>query len=132
MSQHDDMDETRAALIDHRIGQSFEFLGDVIAEPRLLDAIPDGSKLAFRDVTICGDQFRLTAFQAPEAGGHWGALVTGHTQVESQVGTSTCSAKDRVKSAPVDDLPDIQFRKSAQSALDALEAELRTLITIPA
>jgi hypothetical protein len=132
MSHRDDIDEARATLIDHRIDQSFEVLGDLIAEPRLLDAIPDGSKLAFRDVSIRGDQFRLAAFQEPEAGGHWGALVTGYTQVESQDGASTCSAMDRGKSAPVDNLPDIQFRKSAQSAVDALEAELRALITIPA
>jgi hypothetical protein len=131
MSQHDDIDDARAALIDQRIGQSFEFLGDVIEDPRLLDAIPDGSRLAFRDVTIRGVRFRLTAYQAPERRDRWGALVTGYSRAESRNGDSGHSAGDHARFAPAGSLPDIQLGKTARPALDALEAELRALVTTP-
>lgn len=131
MSQHDDIDDARAALIDQRIGQAFDFLADVIEDARLLDVVPDGSRLAFRDVAIGEFRFRLAAYQAPDAGDGWSALVTGCHSASSEDGpkahlpaaTSLPRATEPVAFAT---------GKTAVLALDALEAELRTLVTIPA
>lgn len=121
MSQHDDIDDAQAALIDKRIGYAFDFIGDVIDDPRLLDAIPDGSRLAFRDVVLGGFSFRLTAYLPPEARDRWSALVTGHCSIGSQ---------DEAEMAPTPSA--FTTGKTAVSALDVLEAELRMLMTIPA
>lgn len=121
MSRYDDIDDARAALIDQRIGQSFEFLGDVIDDPRLLDAIPDGSRLAFRDVALGGFSFRLTADQHPDTRDRWIALVTGRHGAGSEGETESSRKPDASATG-----------KTAALALDALELELREFLTIPA
>lgn len=132
MSQHDDIDDARAALIDQRIGQLFDFLGDVIDDPLLLDAIPSGSTLAFRDVEIRGFRFRLTAYQAPGARDQWSALVTGYTKAGFGNEPETQPVENHTNPPPVTRLPGVQTGKTAKSAMDALEGELRGLVTIPA
>lgn len=131
MNQYDDIDDARAALIDHRIGQSFEFLGDIIADPRLLDAIPDGSRLAFRDVAIGPFRFRLTAYRPPDARDCWHALVTGRHDADSQDESETPPNPPLIGRSGAAQ-PVVATGKTATSALDALEAELRALVTIPA
>lgn len=121
MSQYDDIDDARAELIDQRIGQSFDFLGDLIDDPRLLDAIPDGSRLAFRDVVLGGFLVRLTAYRPPDARDQWTALVTGGRGADS---------RDQTESAPKPGAS--ATGKTAALALDALESDLRSLLTLPA
>ena len=70
-------------------------------------------------------------YQAPERRDRWGAPVTGSSRAESRNGDSSQPAGDHAGFAPTGNLPDIQLRKTAQSALNALEAELRARVTTP-
>lgn len=114
MSPRHDIDDAQAAVIDQRIGQSFAFLRDVLADPALIERIPTGATLRHRDVVLPADHavVRLTAYQTP-AMATWSALVTGSTdarRAEAVIATS----------------------ESAEAALDALEAELRRAIPVEA
>ncbi|MBA2598794.1 MAG: hypothetical protein H0V00_19405 [Chloroflexia bacterium] len=132
MNQDDDIDEARAALIDQRIGQTFDFLSDVIDDPKLLEAIPDGSKLAFRDITIRRYQFRLTASRPRDPAERWTARVTGYTKPGARHGTNAGAVENPMHPPHGIPLPEAQTGATAPAALDALEAELRGLVRIPA
>ena len=62
MIDHDDMTPAQAAQIEKRIGQAFDFVRDVIDDRRTLEEIPNGSRLAFRDIVIQQTRIRLTAY----------------------------------------------------------------------
>jgi hypothetical protein len=81
MSVQRDIDDEQAAVIDQRIGQGFAFLRDVLASPAILDEIPSGSTLAYRDVAMGQGEVRLTAFRAPDSAG-WGVRVSGQSGLE--------------------------------------------------
>jgi hypothetical protein len=80
MSDHD-IDPARAALIDRRIAQTFAFLRDVIEEPQLLEDIPEGSELRFRDVVWHQTEVRLTAHPSKDYPGYWTARITGPASI---------------------------------------------------
>lgn len=83
MSDHT-IDPDRAALITKRMAQAFAFARDVIDAPRLLEDIPDGATLLFRDVEFQGEQVRLTAHSSPDRPGWWTARVTGPAQLATE------------------------------------------------
>jgi hypothetical protein len=62
MSDNDDIDSARAAQITLRIGQAFEFVGHAIDDPRMIEEIPSGSVLMFRDVVIGDTELHLAAY----------------------------------------------------------------------
>lgn len=112
MTDHHEIDPARAAQITERIGQVFDFVRDAIDDPRILEAIPSGSMLMFRDVLHHGQSLRLAAFLPKHPGAHWGARVSGPMP--------TASAGSPLLSVAGYDTSD--------AALDALEAELRTVV----
>jgi hypothetical protein len=122
----DGIDDVQAALIDQRIGQAFAFVHDVIAAPGILEEIPDGSELVFRDVAFRGVSLRLTAHLSGLRPHHWTARVTGPAPVatESQRWTprTDVGAKGGKWSTPAT-YP--EQAATPQAALDALEAKLR-------
>jgi hypothetical protein len=80
MSTHD-IDDATAAQIDQRLGQAFDFLRDVIDDPDILENLPDGSQLAFRDEEIDGYHLRLTAACRVNTDREWTARVTGLAEI---------------------------------------------------
>ena len=81
MSVQPDIGDEQAREIDHRIGQGFAFLRDVLADPSIVDEIPSGSTLAYRNVAIGQGEVRLTAFHAPDSVG-WGLRVSGQSGLQ--------------------------------------------------
>ena len=125
MSDHS-IDPERAALITRRMGQAFAFARDVIDAPSILEEIPDGSTLLFRDIEYHGEQIRLTAHPAQERIGWWTARVTGPAQLASDsrrweppIGTRGMGGN--WSSPPT--FP--EHGPTAEDALDALEEKLR-------
>jgi hypothetical protein len=131
MNEQDDSDEAQAAVIDQRIGQGFAFLRDVIDDPTVVEAIPTGASLRFRDVAIAQGQVRvqvrLTAYRAPEDR-RWGARVTGFT---SEFVPWASAFVDRLARDSAGFAVDAT-RGTAEAALDALEAELRDAAQVEA
>ncbi len=80
MSEHRTYTPDQEAQITQRIGQAFDFLSDVLADPSILDDIPTESTLHFSEVLIGDTVFHLTAYpDAPTAYWpvRWTARVTG-------------------------------------------------------
>ncbi len=126
MTDHDDITPAQAAQIEKRIDQTFDFVRDIIDDPRTLEEIPDGSKLAFRDVVVQQFRVRLTAYPANDQTGCWIARVTGPAPL---------AAEGRNWRPPIQK-PGIAGKwgsspmspergETAAAALDALEAKLR-------
>jgi hypothetical protein len=112
--EHHPINPDQAERITREIAQTFEFLGDVIDNPRILGQIPDGSALSFRDVHIEGHAFRLTAYRSPRMR-QWAARVTG------MVGDGQSNGLVQT------DLPRPVRGATDAAALDALETRLRTV-----
>jgi hypothetical protein len=83
MSDHYDVDPIQAVQITQRIGQTFDFIRDAIDDPRVLEEIPSGSVLFFRDLVIDQTAFHLTAYAADAHAGDWRARVTGSSSGHS-------------------------------------------------
>lgn len=115
----DGIDDARAARITANIDRAFAFASDVFGDPPLLRRIADGSTLAFREVDVAGQVWRLTAFRAPGATG-WVALPTHH---EAAAGASGAAEPDEI-------MPTLRAAApSADDALDSLEAKLRATVS---
>ena len=103
MSDHGDIDPVQAARMTRRIGQTFDFMRDVIDDPRTLEEIPNGSVLFFRDVIIDQTAFHLTAYATNTNAGLWTARVTGPTSVlatmqhAEEAGETAAAALDRLE-----------------------------------
>jgi hypothetical protein len=126
MTDHDDITPAQAAQIEKRIGQTFDFVRDMIDDPLALELIPNGSSLTFRDVVIQQTRVRLTAYPANDQTGYWIARVTGPAQLaiegrnwRSQIETEGVAGK--WGSPPTSP----ERGETAAAALDALEAKLR-------
>ena len=121
MKNSNTFSDAEANQIEQRIGQSFAFMRDVLDDPTLLDEIPSGSTLAFRDIVLLHDYVRLTAFRPATSTAQWKILLP------------TPQFAARLEGVPRswDALPH-QLRKStwnsADEALDAFEAELRSTV----
>lgn len=116
----------RAKLIGKRIAQAFAFARDVIDAPDLLEEIPDGSTLLFRDVMFQGLSLRLTAHPAQDRPGWWTARVTGPANLANEslrwlppVGTHGMGGKWGSPPTYPEDGP------TPKDALDTLEEKLR-------
>ena len=115
MSDHT-IDPERAALITKRIGQAFAFARDVIDTPRMLDEIPDGSTLFFRDVEFQGEHVRLIAHPSHDRPDWWTARVSGPAPLASGARQWT-SPRGRPETF-------LASGPTAKDALDALEQRL--------
>ncbi len=74
--QDDVIDEAGAATITANIERAFAFMADVIDDPRILELVPDGSRLVIGEAWIGGQHLRLVAFRLKDAD-RWGARVIG-------------------------------------------------------
>jgi hypothetical protein len=103
MSDDDDIDPIQAVQITRRIGQTFDFVRDVIDAPGTLEDIPNGSVLIFRDVIIDQTPIHLTAYATDPVSGHWSARVTGPASVLSagqyseETGETAAAALDKLE-----------------------------------
>jgi hypothetical protein len=118
VSDQDDIDPERAALISKRISQSFNFVRDVIDDPRTLEVVPSGSQLIFRDVEIPGRQLRLVAYRLPEPAARWAARLTGATKTGGDTGHGFMIPAS------------IESDISAEAALDAFAALIEAIVTL--
>jgi hypothetical protein len=118
-----DIDPVQAAQITERINQAFDFVRDVIDDPQILDTIPNGSELAFRDAVDQERSIRLTAYLPKHPGARWGARVSGVTS------TATADAPPPSETQATPDYgggwPSVAGYDTSDVALDALETELR-------
>ena len=120
------IDPARAALISKRISQAFAFARDVIDAPRLLEEIPDGSTLLFRDVTFRGECLRLAAHPSPDRSGWWTARVTGPAQLATESRRWQPPRETRGMGGKWSGPPTFpESGPTAKDALDALEEKLR-------
>jgi hypothetical protein len=71
MKNSNTFSDAEVTQIDQRIGQSFAFMRDVLDDPSLLDEIPSGSTLAFRDIVLLRDYVRLTVFRPATSTADW-------------------------------------------------------------
>jgi hypothetical protein len=117
VNELDGISDEQAAQIDRRLAQGFNFMRDVIDDPRLLTVVPDGSTLFFRDVEIPGRQIRLVAYKVPGSAHTWAARLTGSTRTDTD---ETGHAIVIPASVESDD--------SAEAALDAFEELIRTIV----
>jgi hypothetical protein len=121
MKNSNTFSDAEVTQIDQRIGQSFAFMRDVLDDPSLLDEIPSGSTLAFRDIVLLRDYVRLTVFRPATSTAKWKILMPTPQIAARFVGVSRAW----------DALPR-QLRKStwnsADDALDAFESELRSAV----
>jgi hypothetical protein len=118
-----DVDSVPAAQITERIDQTFDFVRDVIDDPRILETIPNGSELVFRDAVDQERSIRLTAYLPKHPGARWGARVSGVTS------TATAGAPPPSETRATPDhgggWPSVAGFDTSDAALDALVAELR-------
>lgn len=83
MSSHNAIDDARAAKITERIGETFDFMRDVLDDPSLLQEIPDEAEIELRNVTVGEDEYRIVAYRSGSAPDRWIARTTGHTNRDS-------------------------------------------------
>jgi hypothetical protein len=115
MSGQRDIDDEESRAIDTRLGQGFAFLRDVLADPSLVDEIPSGATLSYRDVAIGQGEVRLTAFRAPDSV-RWAVRVSGQRGVQRDTQAFLWALQ------PV--LRDVTW-ETAEAAFAALEAALQ-------
>jgi hypothetical protein len=131
MNEHNDIDDTRLAVSDERIGQGVPFLHDELADPSLMETIPPGSTVRHRDVPFAPPRVRvrLTAYRPP-ASPAWAARIAG-VAGEPPIWTQGCECPVRDPHAWYVPLPlgasvtGEVTGASAETALDALEARVR-------
>ena len=120
MNYRDGIDPARAAQITERIDQGFDFVRDVVDNPRILETIPHESMLMFLCISHRERTMRLTAYLPKYPGARWGARVTGVAPTAVPVASPQSDSQ-----APRDDverLPRVDGYDTAEAALDALEA----------
>ena len=125
MTYHDDIDPARAAQITERIDQGFDFVRDVIDDPRILETIPHESMLMFRHVLRHGETMRLTAYLPKNPGASWGARVTGKTP--AAVTAAPPSSETQIPRDAVDRSPSVAGFDTSEAAINTLEAEITSV-----
>jgi hypothetical protein len=111
------IDDATALLIEQRIDQAFAFMYDVIDDPDVLEEIPDGSRLEFRDIDCQGIRLRLTAYPSPDRAGWWIARITGPAEIAAAA-RSLASKWESPPTSPAGG-------PTAEAALDTLAEKLR-------
>lgn len=120
------IDPKRAALITKRMAQAFAFARDVVDTPSILDEIPTGSTLRFRDVDMYGERAHLTAYPSSERPDWWTARVTGPAQLATESRQWEPPSKPRGMNRAWSSPPPFVARgPTAEDALDSLESKLR-------
>jgi hypothetical protein len=113
MSDATEFNAEQAAQITERIGETFDFVRDVLNDPTILEDIPDGANLDLRNVTIQDHIYHIVAYPAAGGTNRWIARTTGATNVDE--------SHDRQFSVSIRLLSDL----SAEAAMDSVESALR-------
>ncbi len=113
MSERNAIDGKRAALITERIGETFDFMRDVLDDPTILEEIPDGAEIELRNVAIGEHPYRIVAYRSEGNPERWIARTTGQTNLNL--------ARDRRFWVSVQLFSDV----SAEAAMDSVESALR-------
>ena len=77
MSERNSIDDRRSAQITERIGETFDFMRDVLDDPAILDEIPAGAEIELRTVTIGDHAYRIVAYRSESDRERWIARTTG-------------------------------------------------------
>lgn len=113
MSDHNAIDDTRAAQITERIGETFAFLHDVLDDPAILEEIPNEAEIDLRNVTIGEQAYHIVAYRSESDPERWIARTTGRPTLDL--------AHDRPFWASIR----ISSAVSADAAMNGVEAALR-------
>jgi hypothetical protein len=113
MNDPNAIDDERAARITERIGETFDFMRDVLDDPSILNEIPDEAEIEVRQVTISGQIYRIVAYRAESGPERWIARTTGRTSSDTIRGHDF-SVSIRLGSTV-----------SVEAALDGVEAALK-------
>jgi hypothetical protein len=113
MNERNAIDDKRAAQITERIGETFDFMRDVLDDPSLLEEIPDESEIELRTVTIGEHPYRIVAYRAESNPQRWIARTTGRSNLDFP--------RDRRFWVSIRLLSDV----SAEAAIDSVESALR-------
>jgi hypothetical protein len=113
MSDRNAIDDQRAAQITERIGETFDFMRDVLDDPSLLDEIPDEAEIELRNVTVGEHAYRIVAYRSESDPERWIARTTRHSH--------PASGHDRQFWVSVRLLSGV----SAEAAMNSVESALR-------
>ena len=113
MSQRNAIDDKRAAQITERIGETFEFMRDVLDDPAILEEIPDEAEIELRNVTIGERAYRIVAYRSESSPERWFARTTGRTNLDRSPGLSFWVSIRLVSGV------------SAEAAMNGVESALR-------
>ncbi len=75
------VDDERAAQISERIGETFDFMRDVLDDPSILEEIPDGAQIELRNVVIGEQVYHIVAFRSENNPDRWVARTTGRANL---------------------------------------------------
>ncbi len=76
------IDDERAAQITERIGETFDFMRDVLDDPSILEEIPDGAEIELRNVTIGEHEYHIVAYRSESNPERWIARTTGGSNLD--------------------------------------------------
>lgn len=121
----DELTKEQIATIELRLDQAFAFFRDVVDDPAILEEIPGGSTLRFRDVTLGEEMIRLTAY--PDAGPTWSwtARVTGPAKWAVEGRKPARVRPDNAEGTWERAEAHPEHGHTAEDALSALEEKLR-------
>lgn len=122
------VDPAQVAVIETRIDQAFAFAQDVIESPELLDVIPDGATLSFRDVVYQGITLRLTAHPDQSRSGWWTARITGPASIAVPARGWMSPDQSECAGELGNALVCPESASTAEKALDALQQKLSELL----
>jgi hypothetical protein len=81
MTNRNHVEPAEAVRITQDIQDTLGFLEDLIEDPAHVAEIPSGSTLAFREVRVQDERFRLTAFRPSGSNEAWTSRVTSHARL---------------------------------------------------
>lgn len=114
MNRHDTLDAERIANINQRIRETFDFARDVIADPAILEEIPDGAEIDLRTLFVDEQSYRVVTFRSESDPVRWVALASAQTSGDQARGRNGCVSIRRESAV------------SAEAAIDAAESALRS------
>lgn len=125
MSTRHVISPSQAAQIEERIGQTFEFVKDVLETPEILEEIPDGAVLYTRTVDWRGECLHLVAHLAEGEPERWVARVTAPAHIARTSQHWTSPVDEQGKGGKWGSPPTFPEQgRSAEAALDALQEKL--------
>ena len=116
MSRHRHLEPEQIAQINERIRETFDFARDVIDDPTILEAIPDGAEIDTPHVIIDTHVYHIVAFRSDRDPDIWVARTTGRSNGDESAG------------GPSSMLIRLESDISAKAAMDSVESALQAAV----